>query len=148
MAGQLEREALDFHRENPRVYVLVCRFAQEAIDRGATKYAIATIWERLRWEVQIVTGDMDFKLPNNHRAYYARLWLKNHPQYPDFFRTCTLRSVTGGPRDRYGRDEDDPDPPGPQGPAGPPGSGPDAGSLEIRSLFGKPKGIIPLDGDE
>jgi hypothetical protein len=130
MASELEREFLDFHRENPRVYVLVCQFAQQAIDLGFEKYAIATIWEVLRWEVQTKTRDRDFKLPNNHRAYYARLWLKNHPEHPDFFRTCSLRSVEHGQRDRYGRDVDD------------------AVSLEIRPLFGKPKGIIPLDGDE
>jgi hypothetical protein len=42
MAGKLELELLelaflDFHRENPRVYVLVCQFAQQAKQRAGKR---------------------------------------------------------------------------------------------------------------
>jgi hypothetical protein len=50
----------------------------------------------------------EFKYPNNARAYYARLWLEEHQQYPIFFQLCSLRSQgKGGPRDEYGRSRDD-----------------------------------------
>jgi len=101
--GQLELEWRDFHRDNPHIYRLVCRYADEVIALGLKEYAIATIWERLRWHLTIETKDPEFKLPNNHRAYYARLWLHDHPRHPGFFRTSSLRSVTGAPGDRYGR---------------------------------------------
>ena len=45
---QLHNEFLTYHEANPRVYQLVNRFAQEAISRGYYRYAIATIWERIR----------------------------------------------------------------------------------------------------
>lgn len=105
----LHDEWLEYHRDNPQVYQLICKYAQEVIDRGMKEYAIATIWERLRWHLTIeVRSAHDFKLPNNHRAYYARLWLDAHPDYPDFFRTCSLRSEgEGAPYDRFGRDRDE-----------------------------------------
>jgi hypothetical protein len=100
----LETEAMDYHRENPHIYRYVDQYAHEAIHAGYHKFAIATIWERIRWEIRIKARDENFKLPNNHRAYYARLWLKNNPAYPKFFETCTLRSEHPVPVDRFGRD--------------------------------------------
>jgi len=102
--GQLYEEWLAFHKANPRVYELICTYCDQVIARGHENYAIATIWERLRWHFHMETSDPDFKLPNNHRAYYARFWMKQHPQHPDFFRTATLRSISNTPRDRFGRD--------------------------------------------
>jgi hypothetical protein len=104
--SDLYQEWRAFHEANPHVYELICRFAKEAISIGRKEYAIGTIWERMRWHMNIERGDAEFKLPNNHRAYYARLWLDEHPNYPDFFHTCCLRSE-GGTRDRYGRTIDD-----------------------------------------
>jgi hypothetical protein len=109
---QLHNEFLAYHEANPRVYRLVDRFAQEAISRGYYQYAIATIWERIRWEVTIVNRSnidgADFKMPNNHRAHYARMWLANNPRFnkdDPFFRTAELRSQRGDDfeGDRYGR---------------------------------------------
>jgi len=107
--GSLYEEWRAYHEMNPQVYELICKYAQEVLDRGWKEYAIATIWERLRWHLTIeVRSAHDFKLPNNHRAYYARHWLEQHPTFPDFFRTCALRSEgEGGDRDRWGRHEDD-----------------------------------------
>ena len=103
-ASQLEREWYVYHQNNPRVYQLICTYADIAIKSGYTDhYAIATIWERIRWEIMVVTKDENFKMPNNHRAYYARLWNKDHPQYPDYFRTAELRSQRQVHVDRFGR---------------------------------------------
>ena len=103
---QLYNEWLVYHHNNPRVYELVCSFAQEAIRRGRDKWGIAGIWELIRWQVDIETGDPNFNMPNNHKAYYARLWLKDHPRYPKFFKTCVLRSGSNIPVDRFGRAEE------------------------------------------
>ena len=105
MSVNLYEEWKAYHKANPEVYDLICRFAAEAINRGHREYAIATIWERIRWhiDIELNVGGEEFKLPNNHRAYYARYWLEQHPQYPDFFRTATLRSMSNVPVDRWGR---------------------------------------------
>src|SRR5262245_60601525 len=113
--NSLYSEWLIYHEANPQIYQLVCKYADEVLGRGWKEYAIATIWERIRWHVTVeVNKGEDFKLPNNHRAYYARHWLDLHPDHAGFFRTCSLRSEgEGGPYDRYGRDRD-PDMPDPE----------------------------------
>jgi len=98
----LDAEFQSFHARHPHVYNYVCHYAQQAISKGYKRFAIATIWERIRWEVLMVSDD-EFKMPNNHRAYYARMWMDDHPDYPDFFRTAELRSQTNTRVDRYGQ---------------------------------------------
>ena len=102
-AVQLFNEWYDYHQKNPHIYALICRYAEQAVRAGHKEYAIATIWELIRWEFTVVTVDENFALPNNHRAYYARHWLKQHPEHPKFFRTCELRSERRFATDRYGR---------------------------------------------
>lgn len=103
---RLYDEWLAFHEINPEIYRLVCRYADEVLARGYKEYAIATIWERIRWHMSIEMRS-EFKLPNNHRAYYARFWADNHPQHAGFFKLCTLRSENEDlPFDRWGRGDD------------------------------------------
>jgi len=46
------------------------------------------VFERIRWHTDVETrGDTPFKLSNNHRAYYARFFMHNHPEYQGFFKT-------------------------------------------------------------
>ena len=106
---RLYKEWQAFHVANPQIYWLVCKFADEVINAGHKKYAIDSIWGRMRWHLDIETRTAhNFKFPNNHRAYYARLWLDEHPDYPKFFRTCALRSQgEGGHRDRFGVHDND-----------------------------------------
>jgi hypothetical protein len=88
---KLEADFWAFHQANPRVYEYLCRFAGQAIARGRRRLGIAMLYERVRWEVFLETTDEEFKLNNNHRAYFARLWLREHPDYPLFFTTRRVR---------------------------------------------------------
>ena len=100
----LETEFLSYHAENPHVYEYVDQFAREAIRAGYNNFSIGCIWERIRWEIAMKTRDENFKLPNNHRAYYARLWMRKNPSHTGFFRTAVLRSARYIEVDRFGRD--------------------------------------------
>jgi hypothetical protein len=102
--GQLEQEFWLFHAEYPHIYVMLCGYVEELLNQGYTKFAIACVWEHMRWELTVKSGDRDFVLPNNHRAYYARLWLRDNPEHPKFFNTAMLRSVRDEPIDRFGRE--------------------------------------------
>lgn len=88
MAAEFEA----FHARNPQVYRLVCRFALEAIGAGRKRLAIAALFERIRWYVNVETRGEPFKLNNNHRAFYARLFEKDHPKHAGFF--AMRRSAT------------------------------------------------------
>jgi hypothetical protein len=83
---RLVREFLAFHRENPHIYDLVCRFARTAQEAGFRCYGIAAIFERVRWHVTVERRE-EWKMNNNYRAFYARLWLHDHPDWPGFFET-------------------------------------------------------------
>jgi hypothetical protein len=102
-AGQLFNEWYVYHQENPHIYQWICRLARQAEQAGHSHYGIATIWEKIRWEITVGTNDKHFKMPNNHRAYYARHWNTEHPRTDPFFRTAELRSMRHVDVDRYGR---------------------------------------------
>ncbi len=87
----LESQFLNFHARNPKVYELFQLFATQAILAGRKVLSAGLIFERIRWETMVITTDPDFKLNNNHRAYYARLWMDDHPDADGTFRTRQVR---------------------------------------------------------
>jgi hypothetical protein len=82
---------LEWHAANPHVYDLFKRFTFEAIDRGHRKLSAWLIVNRIRWETTVETMGGDFKISNNFIAYYARLFMDEHPEYRGFFRTKPLK---------------------------------------------------------
>jgi hypothetical protein len=92
---RIERQFWQFHKDNPIVYELIDRFTKEIIRRGYRNYSIKSVFERVRWHVNIETNDPDFKLNNNHHAYYARLWMECNPNFEGFFRTRTITRDKG-----------------------------------------------------
>lgn len=88
MAVTLAEKFEKFDSENPGVYFLFKRFANDLINLGRKKLSAALIVERIRWEVNISTVSDDvFKLSNNHTAFYARKFMNDHQEYGDIFRT-------------------------------------------------------------
>ena len=92
---ELHRAFLAFHRDNPQVYALFCRFTQAAVARGCKNFSVASIIERIRWETEVETTGGEFKIGNNHRAYYARMWMADNPDHAGFFRTRPVRGQEG-----------------------------------------------------
>jgi hypothetical protein len=84
---RLEAEFDKFHSENPQVYELFKRFTFEAIKKGHSCYSADAILHRVRWETSIMTTDQEFKINNNHVAFYARLFMDDNPEYAGFFET-------------------------------------------------------------
>jgi len=74
-----------FHEENPEVYELFKRFCYEAMDKGHTRLSAEMIINRIRWETKIVTTDKDYKINNDYKPFYSRLFIIQHPGYEDFF---------------------------------------------------------------
>ena len=79
---ELREECQAFHEAHPRVWELFNRFTRELIARDCQHGGVGNVWERIRWEtIEAQTGESEFKLNNNHRAFYARRWMKINPQY-------------------------------------------------------------------
>jgi hypothetical protein len=94
--NHIERQFWIFHAQNPHIYALFCRFAQQAVDRGYDHFGAGMIMQRIRWETTVETvtapGEEPLKINNNYNAYYARLWMRDHPWPVGFFRLRELPS--------------------------------------------------------
>lgn len=97
MMSELEIAFWQFHTDNPHVYAKLREIALDAFRRrGSRKWGIAALFERLRWLSEFETvGDL-YKLNNNHRAFYARMLMKQEPILQGFF---SVRESVAGPGD-------------------------------------------------
>ncbi len=86
---EMRQQAIAFHKENPRVWKLFCRFAFEKINQGFQHYSVNGIFERIRWETDQANVDpsKQFKIGNNHRPFFSRRFMRMYPQHDGFFRT-------------------------------------------------------------
>jgi hypothetical protein len=97
MRSHIDREFLEFHRSNPLVYQSIVKWARY-VRRGRKDRmaAIASIWERMRWELSYETlrnnGD-EFRLNNDYRSRYARLVMEQESDLEGIFE---LRPLTSG----------------------------------------------------
>ena len=81
-----ERKFRIFHEANPEVYELFKKFTFQAMSRGHKHLSAEMIINRIRWETKVVTTDKDYKINNDYKPFYSRLFIVEHPQHKDFFR--------------------------------------------------------------
>jgi hypothetical protein len=83
-----------YHRDNPQVYELFKRFTFMAIKRGHNRLSAWMIANRIRWETSIETFSVDeYKISNDYIALYARMFMRDHPEYDGFFKTKEMKRV-------------------------------------------------------
>lgn len=71
--SSLTGDFLEYHRANPGVYSELRRIAREYIaTTGAEKIGAQQLIEAFRWHTHMRTRSTDFKINNNHAAFYAR----------------------------------------------------------------------------
>lgn len=80
------------HAESPEIYEWFCRFTLEKIHKGAKHVGAKAVWERLRFESPVREDGSPYKLNNNFTAFYARLFMQDHPQYAGIFETRTAKA--------------------------------------------------------
>ena len=104
MAQTMQERFDKYHEKNPWVYIAFDVLAKKAIARGLKKFSARTIWHKLRWDRAIEKGETReyryalAKLDNNWTPFYSLLWLKNNPEYPDFFETRKTKAEKEDPR--------------------------------------------------
>jgi hypothetical protein len=74
-----------FHAENPRVFELFKKFAREVMQTGRRRFSADAVIQRIRWFVQVDTTGDEFKVNDNYSAYYARLLIRECPEFDGFF---------------------------------------------------------------
>ena len=90
--NKLNQAFQEFHKSNPEVYQYFRWFAFEAIISGRKRFSAYLIANRIRWETQVVAGDVKFKINNNHIAFYARMFTQEFPEHSDLFELRALRA--------------------------------------------------------
>jgi len=83
--SKLEASFWEFHQANPEVYLTLARLAKQAKHDHGKMIGMKALFERVRWEMQIQTRRSDFKLNNNHTAFYARMLMENEPELAGLF---------------------------------------------------------------
>lgn len=81
----LEGRFKAFHAENPRVFERMLKLARARLDRGEKFISVKALWEELRASLAKSSlaydeAEPEYKLNNNHTAYYARLLLETEPR--------------------------------------------------------------------
>ena len=91
----LEKKFWEYHRSNPHVFELFKKYAQEIRDSGFRHYGSKSIFERVRWHLDVETLDPEgFKMNNNYSSRYARLLMFEDPTFEGFFRNRTLKTYS------------------------------------------------------
>lgn len=75
----------EFHTANPGVYDRMVQEAREWKAAGHGKLSIGMLVERVRWVGTVENWSSDYKLNQNHAAYYARLIMAQEPDLEGFF---------------------------------------------------------------
>ena len=76
----LLREFIRYDMENPQLYRLLYRFAEEAwASGGRPPFSIDRIYNRARWYALVETDGDDFTLNQNYRSLYGRRLIYEHP---------------------------------------------------------------------
>lgn len=78
-----------YHAENLHIYAAFKSYAFQLIAAGAQQLSAYLIFERMRFE-SLISGNDGYKLNNNYRPYYARLFMQDYPEYEGIF---TIRST-------------------------------------------------------
>lgn len=91
-ASRLEMNFWTFHRANPWVYDELVKASRQWKTWGGKKVGMQLLFERVRWVHARDTQRVDdFKINNNHAAYYSRLIMLQEPDLADFYEVRRLR---------------------------------------------------------
>ncbi len=75
-----------FHFSNPHVYRRFKEYVFQLIRAGHSKYSARTIICVMRFEQDLQTsGDDEYKISNSYTPGYARMFVKQNPQYKGMF---------------------------------------------------------------
>lgn len=87
----IQQKFENFHSQNPQVYTTLVSLANQAKDAGRNKIGIGMLFEVLRWNYIINSGE-EFKLNNNYRSRYVRMIAQNESSLSNMFEMRELVS--------------------------------------------------------
>lgn len=85
MTDQIARNFEKYDAEHPQVWGFFRYFTMQLISAGHKHGSAKMVFERIRWETAVTTGQK-VKCNNNYTAMYARKFAEKVPEHSDFFR--------------------------------------------------------------
>ena len=85
--AEVSNPFLKYHAENPHIWQAFEMFALKVVNSGRKRIGTAMIYERMRWYSLFESKGDEYKINNNYKADYARLFNEKYPQYQGFFPT-------------------------------------------------------------
>lgn len=83
---------MQYHRQNPKIWIEFEKRALAKISQGATRLGSKKIFEDMREESNLPQAAGQYKVCNTFTAYYPRMFGLKHPQLKNFFK---YRDVSG-----------------------------------------------------
>ncbi len=79
-------ETLAYHKANPHIYEAFKEVTLKSIKKGFKHFSAEAVFNIVRWERSETAAQYDgFKVNNNYRSFYPRLFMKDYPEYNGFF---------------------------------------------------------------
>ena len=85
MQNQKNEKLIKFHYDNPLIYQLFKKYTLERIKLGFEKYSAEAILNRVRWDNDVQTSGADYKIPNEMKPFYSRLFTNKKSKHSEFF---------------------------------------------------------------
>lgn len=79
------KDFIKYHNENPHIYNMFRHYALEAIKKGHKRLSAEFIICILRWETGARAYNDSYKINNNVKPFYSRMFLREFPNYKSFF---------------------------------------------------------------
>jgi len=79
------KDRIQYHKKNPQIYEMYKKFAFQAIKSKRPYYSSEMIVNRVRWE-SMVKAESGFKIANEMKSFYSRLFVLQNPTYKSFFK--------------------------------------------------------------
>lgn len=86
----LEQKFKIYHAENPHIWEAVKEYTYKYTFAGHTVLSINRVFEAIRWDT-MVKGNDEYKMNNNYRAFYARMWNNLFAEFGAEFRIRTQK---------------------------------------------------------
>lgn len=75
----------EYHFSNPEIYIAFKKYTFQAIEKGFKNFSSEFIFNIIRWETGI-SGNDEYKINNNYKAFYSRLFMNEYTELKGFFR--------------------------------------------------------------
>jgi hypothetical protein len=77
----------EYHKQNTQIYDAFKKTTFEAIEKGHRLFSAEFVFNVIRWNTRVSANDTEYKINNNYKAFYSRMFMNEYPQHKGLFLT-------------------------------------------------------------